>query len=523
MPYRLRNILKIDWLFLAIVFIGLLLRLHGLTKHDLWLDEVLTYDKISASNNCEAVCSNLYEKHPPLYFLLLRIWSYVFAKEAFNLRFFSVIFDILSILLVYKIGTLLFDRNCAIVSACFITFSPLHLWYSQEARMFTFSLFLILVNSYFFIKSLEDFKKYLAGYFFSLLASIFTSYFTLFIVVSQFLVLILFKKYRPLVLKWLLTIFLALSIFTAIFYKEWYSQFKLFNDMFWLPKSNSLLDILATFYYFVFGYNGSQFIFKIFCLLFVCIILFNILQLNREKKILGIFFLLPIFLIYLISRFYPIYLIRHLIIFSPFFYMFTAACILQIKRVSIKSLVILTFAINLTFSVLNYYSDIAFHKYVFSFAFPKKPTAQFVDFLLKYKEDGDAVGFANYGFMKTFRYYFSKLSKEEYLHTKKLYFYIPRADSYYDKLMEYKRKYAVGLGRYYESINFADINLESNKSWGEPNKRLWLFLTSWGRDGRLEPNDKAVKNWFDSHFAKEREWPVDGVLIILYELKPRGA
>ena len=75
------------------------------------------------------------EEHPPLYFLLQGLWCRMFGMEHGGLRSFSAILGILTIpALGFTALLITRKRNVALLAALLLTISPLHVFYSQEAR-----------------------------------------------------------------------------------------------------------------------------------------------------------------------------------------------------------------------------------------------------------------------------------------------------------------------------------------------------------------------------------------------------
>jgi uncharacterized membrane protein len=76
--------------------------------------------------------------HPPLYYVILHYWINLFGDTEFSTRFLSVIFGLFSIFMIYKVGTLLFNKNVGMLSSLLLALSVFHIQYSQEVRMYLF-------------------------------------------------------------------------------------------------------------------------------------------------------------------------------------------------------------------------------------------------------------------------------------------------------------------------------------------------------------------------------------------------
>jgi hypothetical protein len=93
------------------------------------------------------------------------IWFYItdifyrsFGEDLFALRFASILFGSLSILLVYLIGKELWNKRTALIASFILTFSSYHIIMSL-AEMDTSMIFFVLIGIYFLIKSLKEQKN----------------------------------------------------------------------------------------------------------------------------------------------------------------------------------------------------------------------------------------------------------------------------------------------------------------------------------------------------------------------------
>lgn len=141
-------------LILAITFLGAFLRIYQLGTESVWLDEATTY--LMSSNTL----SGIYETtkgdvHPPLYYFVVHFFLFGGKSEAL-LRFPSMMFGILSIPLLYMLGTRLFSVKEGLISSFLLSISLAHIYYSQEARMYSMMVFLTLGSIFCFYVAIED-------------------------------------------------------------------------------------------------------------------------------------------------------------------------------------------------------------------------------------------------------------------------------------------------------------------------------------------------------------------------------
>jgi mannosyltransferase len=127
----------------TVVLIGVMLRFHALDRQSLWNDEMTTMQTISGSVTDQIERHRHFETHPPLYFLQLRPWRAVFGSSLAALRANSAFWGSLSLMIFFLIARRYARAWPALL---FLTFSPLHLLYSQEARPYALCIFLMLVS-----------------------------------------------------------------------------------------------------------------------------------------------------------------------------------------------------------------------------------------------------------------------------------------------------------------------------------------------------------------------------------------
>jgi uncharacterized membrane protein len=131
--------------------LGLVLRLISLNQ-SLWLDEA------TSALVAKMPLTNIFTKflpgdfHPPLYYLILKLWTSIFGFSEVSLRIPSIVFGIGVIYVTYLIAKKIFNENTALISSVLLATSGLAVYYSQEARMYSMAAFLVALLVYFFIE-----------------------------------------------------------------------------------------------------------------------------------------------------------------------------------------------------------------------------------------------------------------------------------------------------------------------------------------------------------------------------------
>lgn len=134
----------------AILLIAFILRLISLNQ-SFWLDEAITALQTRSSLTHYLTKFAPTDFHPPLHYLVVWSWSKLITPSEVSLRLISVAFSLISISLVYKIARHL-DRKTALPAALLVATAPLHIYYSQEARMYMMATVLACLSILFFLK-----------------------------------------------------------------------------------------------------------------------------------------------------------------------------------------------------------------------------------------------------------------------------------------------------------------------------------------------------------------------------------
>jgi len=145
-----------SWLLLALLTIAAAwLRLAHLGSKSLWLDEGATVTLARTSwSHFAWVWWHGEANLQTVYFLLMRAWVLGGQSETW-LRLPSALFGIASVPMLYIVGRKLAPAGAALAAAALLAFSPAHVYYSQEARSYSLTIFLVLLSSYYFVRSVE--------------------------------------------------------------------------------------------------------------------------------------------------------------------------------------------------------------------------------------------------------------------------------------------------------------------------------------------------------------------------------
>src|SRR5690348_1547555 len=152
-------------LLFVILAAGLALRAFRLGTQSLWTDEVLT--PLSATGSLWRVLTQreINTNIPPLYYVVVH-FVLPLGWHEWVLRLPSMLFGSASIAMLYVVVRKWLDRRVALASAALLAISPLHIWYSQEARPYALLVFLSLLSLWLLQRLIEEPRNaYLAAAF----------------------------------------------------------------------------------------------------------------------------------------------------------------------------------------------------------------------------------------------------------------------------------------------------------------------------------------------------------------------
>ncbi|MFW6435492.1 MAG: glycosyltransferase family 39 protein, partial [Halovenus sp.] len=187
---RISSASPFDALVGCLLVVAAGLRLYRLGDESFWLDEAITWYFVTEKYTTAEILFVLpiEDVHPPLYFLLIDLWVSLAGASESALRFPSAVLGIASVGLLYLLGVKLFDRWTGLIAAALLSVSSFHLYYAQEARMYTLLTALTVVSFYFFVDLVSE-ESYgrlsVLGYVVATVLLAYTHLFGMFVVLAQ--------------------------------------------------------------------------------------------------------------------------------------------------------------------------------------------------------------------------------------------------------------------------------------------------------------------------------------------------
>ena len=193
-----RNYLFSGIIIFFILYTGALLILAKKTV--LWEDEIYSLHTTSKSISYAIEQSYNFEGQPPFYFILLNLWRNI-SDSLFFARLLSLSFSLLSGVIIYKICKKFLDQEISIIFSFLFLLNPAIVYFSFEARLYSFIVFLSSSSIYLFYEAYlinPPKKNTLWLHAIVSLIGVFTQYFFVLLLLAQAFTLLLASGWKKL-------------------------------------------------------------------------------------------------------------------------------------------------------------------------------------------------------------------------------------------------------------------------------------------------------------------------------------
>lgn len=135
-PLQDEPVRPFEWgLLAAIVAGGAALRVYEAGRAPLWFDEI--YTTWAARGGIARVLDTIaHDVHPPLHTLLVAAWAALGGESAAWLRSLSILFGLATIVVVFRLARDAFGRGAGLAAAALLAAHPMHVYFSQESRVY---------------------------------------------------------------------------------------------------------------------------------------------------------------------------------------------------------------------------------------------------------------------------------------------------------------------------------------------------------------------------------------------------
>lgn len=139
-----------------LVIIAACLTLLNIGEKSYWLDETYSVSFVNGSWADLWQIVSTREANMSIYYVMLKVWVWVFGDGEKATRTLSAIMGIGAVLMTYRIGCRLFSRQVGLASGLLLASNAFFLQYAQETRGYTLTLLLVAVAFYLFIDAVEN-------------------------------------------------------------------------------------------------------------------------------------------------------------------------------------------------------------------------------------------------------------------------------------------------------------------------------------------------------------------------------
>jgi len=384
------------WLLVLILLLGFSLRLVRLEDKEMWYDEafaVLYAEKEPGSiiyGTVTPVEGAAADIHPLLYYFFLHGWMGL-GQSPFVIRFSSVVFGLLTLGLVFRIARELFDAHVGLLAAALTAISPFHIWYSQEARMYSLLCLLTLLSVYLFIKACKDGKwLHWMGFGVSTGLSLYAHNLAFLVPLTLDLLILVRRRWN------LIGRLMVAHLVSLLMFLPWLllvpGQFAKVQQAYWVPKPG-LAELVRTLIVFTFNLPLPDRLLPLalfFSLLLLALTAYRALRpsvVSKDRSAWGVdlslgLSFIPVFTMFAISQIKAVYIERAVLSSALLYYITVAQRMLQSRLPRLVILSLVPVPLLLVTSLWYQYNYAGF---------PRSPFRQANAYLRDHYETGDAI------------------------------------------------------------------------------------------------------------------------------------
>lgn len=402
----------------GILIAGAVLRLAFLGRNSVWFDEAVV--AIVAQARWQDLLSliRFRDAHPPLYYLLIKVWVGLVGTGETALRFPSACFSLTSVALTYVLMRQVAPGRVSLTSALLVATAPFEIWSGQTARMYPLLEALVLGSTLVLVRGVER-PRWLDWIVYAVTATlmVYTDYLAFLVLAAHGLWVAAYERRH-------LGRWLAAIVVMAILFAPWIPSFwdqavaraptlsHIYGDK---PTYLKLIDLVG-----LFAFGGSLFgmpgrfysytsltpLMQVLILLpYLAVLGVGIASLTHDRRRLAFLALplaVPVGGMQLVSLATPMFLARWFSFLCPFYAMLVAEGAFAISRTirarqdrTVALVIAGVLLINLTW-LNRYYFDPAFHPFRWRAAAAAVAQEMKPDDLLLFGDEGDEIAFAYY-------------------------------------------------------------------------------------------------------------------------------
>lgn len=411
---KLLNWVKDNSILVLLLAISAVFRLYKLDAQSPWGDELFTLINTSSDKSFSEIFEILKaDVHPPLYYYIIHFFYLFVDNTSLFARLISAVFGIGGLVAVYYLSKELLNKKTGLIAVALLTINYFHIYYSQEARMYTMLFFTTTLSFLYLVKFIKK-PSYKSALLHSIFAAlmIYTHFFALFTLFSQYLILLYFvlKPYQETQKRFFFYSLLS-GIATLILYIPSLFIFFKTNERtsFWITAPER--DVYTAMFKEFFGFSEIVVFISLLALLYYFIKLFGRKEIKqfeidpvKEKQVFGFFILFVWIVITLLIPFvmsyvkFPMIITRYFINVMPAIIIIIASGMYYIKNNMVKLILIISFV---AFS----YTDLILIKGYYKSVF-KTQYREVSEYVKKSHRNNEKI-------ISSFEYYFSYYLKKQ--------------------------------------------------------------------------------------------------------------
>ncbi len=241
-------------LLCLIIFIAAFLRLYYLSEPSFSSDDIKSIEKSEKVCLSAIVDGAKRGGHHFLYFLVLHYWRLMAGSSEFALRLPTAIFGILSVFVLFKLSSLIFDNKTALIGSLLLAVNPEHFFPSFALKQYTLTLLLALTSLYLLLRAFRERRTiFWIAFGISNVALLYTHKSAIFVVLTEiFYIAIVHRKH-----KYAWQIFPSIGVIFLLVVALFFLQkryLQLFSEPRWIakPTLETFLNVLSSF---IAGFN----------------------------------------------------------------------------------------------------------------------------------------------------------------------------------------------------------------------------------------------------------------------------
>lgn len=360
------------YLISSIILLGFVLRLV-LINQSLWYDESINVYYCTQHSFWSFVSKYpVGDFHPPLYFAVLWIVTHLFGYSEIIVRLPSVIFGVMTVGVVYLLGKNIFNQKIGLISALLLAVAPLHIYYSQEARMYSLATLVVCLSFYFFERIIYSAKNiFKVGFVFCNVLLLYSDYLPYLIFPAQFIFLLIEKRglVKQFIILYLIS-FLSILVWVPVFLEQvrtGTSAASMISGWKDVVGNADLKGIILIFVKNVIGRVSleNKYIYGLLViglgLLYGTILGYSLRKIDKNIRILVYWIVIPPLLAFLISFYIPVLSYFRLLFIWPAFLILIAKGLLELPKRIAGPLILLLLLISFV-AIFSYFLNPSFQR-----------------------------------------------------------------------------------------------------------------------------------------------------------------